>query len=73
LESPKAITLRKRQGDMSEKNPDRPCDNEKMHALEELKAALLCLSSRVNLPIRDRAMVLQAIEKIDSEQYESVN
>lgn len=58
---------------MSEKNPDRPCDDEKMHALEELKAALLSLSSRTNLPIRDRAMVLKAIKKIDSEQNESAN
>ena len=58
---------------MSEENPERPCDDEKMQALRELEVALRSLSSKTNLPLRDRAMVLQAIEKIKDEQYESVN
>jgi hypothetical protein len=58
---------------MSEENPERPGDDEKMQALKELELALCSLSSRTNLPLRDRAMVLQAIDKIKDVQYESVN
>ena len=58
---------------MSEENPEGPCDDEKMQALSELEVALCSLSSKTNLPLRDRAMVLQTIEKIKDAQYESVN
>jgi len=57
---------------MSEENQEQRYDEEKMQALKELEGALCSLSSKPNLALRDRAMVLQAIEKIKDEQYGSV-
>ena len=57
---------------MSEENQERPCEDEKMQALKELEGALCSLSSKPYLALRDRAMVLQAIDKIKDEQYGSV-
>jgi hypothetical protein len=57
---------------MSEENHERQLDEEKMKALKELEGALCSLSSKPSLPLRDRAMVLQVIERIKDEQYEPV-
>ena len=43
-------------------------NDEKSKALGELEKALLKLSKRENLSLRDKATVLQAIEKIRSEK-----
>lgn len=43
---------------------------EKKKAIEELQAALKELSTKDALPLREKAMVLKALEKIQGEQYE---
>jgi len=43
-------------------------EEEKKQAIEELHAALKELSLKEALPLREKAMVLEAIEKIESEK-----
>ena len=43
-------------------------NDEKQKALGELQEALKDLSSKDGLPLRDRAMVLEAIEKLKGEK-----
>jgi hypothetical protein len=58
---------------MSKEDRERLADVERRQALKELEEALVALSAKPNLALRDRAIALQAIEKIRSEQYESAN
>ena len=47
------------------------CGKEKELALADLEEALCELCSKINLTLRDRAMALQAIEKIIRDKYDA--